>query len=65
MYTGENGPMRERESWNQNLAFETIFCKSIQKANRIFINIDRFNKAGKNIKHFAHVQKVLIYIYRP
>jgi hypothetical protein len=66
MYTGENRPMRERgkdgiEIW----LLKQSFSKSIQEASRIFINIDHFNKAGINIKDFAHIQKVLIYIYRP
>jgi hypothetical protein len=49
MYTGENEPMLEKESWNRNsnVAFGTIFWGSVFKeASRKFIIILLFDKAA-------------------
>jgi hypothetical protein len=47
MYTGENGSLRETESWNRNLAFGIIFGigksnQEIQDASRNFMFNDLF-----------------------
>ncbi len=62
MSTGENRPMREKESPNRNTDLEQFFelISVFTETSRNFTFIVHFNKAAYTYINHAHVQEVLI-----
>ncbi len=68
MYTGENRPIREKESRNRNLMrLSEQFSELLsvfKEASRYFI-LSYFNKSGKKFKTYLRMSKNTALIYRP